>query len=236
MAKGRIWELDALRGACVLGMVIVHFIFDLVELYGLVKWEYPLLFSFMTNWGGVAFLLISGICATLGSRCIRRGLIVLGCGMLVTAVTAGMYLLGMADAGIIIWFGVLHCLGVCMASWHFLQKLPTPALGLLGVAMAAAGFRINTLRADTPYFIWLGLTTPTFSTPDYFPLLPYLGFFLLGTVLGRTIYRSKQSLLPKANVHNPIIRFCTLCGKHSLIIYLAHQPVLSLLIMLFAKL
>ena len=34
--KQRIWELDALRGICVLGMVAVHFVYDLVELYALV--------------------------------------------------------------------------------------------------------------------------------------------------------------------------------------------------------
>ena len=236
MGKSRIWELDALRGLCIIGMVIIHFVYDLVSLYGLVKWTYTPAFSFVMNWGGVLFLMISGICATLGSRCVRRGLIVFGCGMLVTAVTAGMYLLGMANASVIIYFGVLHCLGVCMLAWYLLRRLPTWALALLGSAMVAAGFLVKTFRVDFPYLIWLGLTTPTFTTSDYFPLLPYLGFFLLGAVLGRTLYRNKQSLLPKANLRNPIIRVLIACGKHSLPIYLLHQPVLSLIILILTVL
>ena len=39
MKPKRIWELDAFRGLCVLGMVIVHLVFDVVYLYRLVDWE-----------------------------------------------------------------------------------------------------------------------------------------------------------------------------------------------------
>ena len=74
--KKRIWELDALRGVCILGMVIVHFVYDLVELYALVPMAYPAWFAFIKDWGGVLFLLLSGTCATLGSGRTRRGCVV----------------------------------------------------------------------------------------------------------------------------------------------------------------
>ena len=61
MSKNRIWELDAFRGLCVIGMVIVHFVFDLVTLFGLVDWAYNSVFTFIMNWGGILFLLMSGI-------------------------------------------------------------------------------------------------------------------------------------------------------------------------------
>ena len=73
----------------------------------------------------------------------------------------------------------------------------------------------------------LGLPWKDFSSSDYFPLLPYLGFFLMGSALGRSLYRNKTSLLPKVNERNFIIRFLSLCGKQSLWIYLLHQPILS---------
>ena len=123
--KHRIWELDVFRGFCILGVVVVHFVYDLTDLYGILRWDAPALFQFVQNWGGVLFLLLSGICATLGSRSVRRGIIVFTCGMICTAVTAGMYLLDMADKYIIIYFGVLHCLGLCMVLWAALKKLPT---------------------------------------------------------------------------------------------------------------
>ena len=236
MNKNRIWELDAFRGICVIGMVAVHFVYDLVSLYGLVSWEYGPGFAFLMNWGGVLFLLISGICATLGSHCVRRGLIVFGCGLLVTAVTVGMYRFGMADKSVVISFGVLHCLGICMMAWQILKKLPDWALGILGIAMTAAGLLITDIRVETPYLFWLGLITDSFSSADFFPLLPNLGFFLLGALTGRTLYRSKETLLPKVNARKPLICFLTACGRHSLIIYLLHQPVLTLVIMVLAQL
>ena len=87
----RIWELDAARGLCILGMVLVHLVYDIRELYGLADFAYPALFSFVMHWGSVLFLLISGICVTLGHHPVMRGLVVFGCGMLCSLVTAGMY-------------------------------------------------------------------------------------------------------------------------------------------------
>ena len=225
--KKRIWELDALRGLCILGMVIVHFVYDLVELYALVPMEYPKWFAFVKDWGGVLFLLLSGTCATLGSGHTRRGLLVFACGMVCTAVTLGMYLLGFSGKEIIIYFGVLHCLGVCMLLWGGFRKLPTWALGVLGAALTAAGLWLRTRYVSFPWLIVLGFVPDWFASSDYFPLLPNLGFFLLGAVLGRTVYRQKTTRLPKVNAESPALRFLTLCGRHSLGIYLLHQPILA---------
>ena len=222
--KQRIWELDAFRGFCVLGMIVVHFIYDLTALYRIVKWEAPALFSFVQNWGGVLFLLLSGVCATLGSRSFRRGLIVYGCGLLCTAVTAGMVVLGFANESIIVRFGVLHCLGICMLLWPLLKKLPLWGLGLGGIAIIAVGFYIKQFRVDTPLLVPFGWMPHFFASSDYFPIFPNLGYFLMGIVLGRTLYRKKTSLLPKVNPNNPLLRFFNFFGKHSLPIYLLHQP------------
>ena len=215
--KNRIWELDAFRGLCILGMVIVHFIFDLTELFEIIHWDTPDLFSLVLNWGGMLFVLLSGICATLGSRSIRRGIIVFFCGMLCTAVTSGMYLLDMAESYIIIRFGV-----------------PTWALGVIGAVLIALGLWLQNVYVGTDLLFPLGLVSTKFSSSDYFPLLPNLGYFLLGSVLGRTLYRSKQSLLPAVNTQTPILRFLGFCGRQSLLIYLLHQPILSGLCTLLA--
>ena len=132
--KKRIWELDAFRGLCILGVVIVHLIFDLVDLYGIIQWQYPRWFAFVKDWGGILFILLSGICATLGRHSVRRGLIVFACGMICTAVTFYMTKLGF-DSSIIIYFGVLHCLGTCMILWWLFKRLPTWLLAVLGIVI-----------------------------------------------------------------------------------------------------
>lgn len=226
--KSRIWELDALRGICILGMVAVHLIYDLVDLYALVDWDYPAAFVFAQNWGGVLFLLISGICVTLGSRSMRRGLTVFACGMVCTGVTAGMVALDLAGKSMIIWFGILHCLGVCMLLWPVFRKLPAAVLAALGIVLAALGLWLDaSVRVSFPWLVPLGIAFAGFATADYFPLLPNLGFFLLGAALGKTLYKRKMSLLPRVNAQNPALRFLQGCGKHSLWIYLLHQPILT---------
>lgn len=234
--KKRIWELDVLRGVCILGMVLVHLIYDLQTFFSLPFLKNSELFFFVKQWGGVLFLLISGICVTLGSHPVRRGLIVFACGLVCTAVTAGMYLLDMADKSIIIYFGVLHCLGVCMLLWPPLKKLPAWALGLAGLALAALGLWISgNVFVDVPWLIPLGLSPRDFASSDYFPLLPNLGFFLLGAFLGKTLYRKKETLLPRINPGNPVFVFFTFLGKWSLPVYLLHQPVITGLLYLILE-
>lgn len=236
MTKHRIWELDAFRGICILGMVFVHFMYDLTVLYQIIDWEYPAWFSLMKNWGGILFVLISGICATLGKRSVRQGLIVVGAGMIVTAVTFGMYKFLSFQKSIIIYFGVLQCLGTCMILWWLFKRLPTWLLAVLGAAMIAAGLYLSTIYpVDHLWLMPLGIVPPNFQTSDYFPLLPNFGFFLVGAVIGRTVYRKKETLFPRVNPKNILIRPLSFCGRHSLLIYLLHQPILSGICMLLQK-
>ena len=221
----RIWELDALRGLCILGMVLVHLFYDL-RVSGIL--EETALLSALLEWGGVVFLLLSGVCVTLGRHHVRRGLLVFLCGMLCTAVTAGMYFLGMAGKGMIIYFGVLHCLGICMLLWGLFSRLPTWLLGVLGAVFTILGLTyVQETLLDIPWLLPLGFMFPGFVTSDYFPLLPNLGFFLLGAVLGRILYRGKATLLPRVDPRWLPLRFLCLCGRHSLWIYLLHQPILT---------
>lgn len=233
--KNRIWELDAFRGLCVLGMIVIHFVFDLVYLYGLVDWQPSEAFLFVQNWGGTLFLLLSGVCVTLGSRSVRRGFIVFGAGLLVSAVTWGMYQFASYHAGIIIYFGVLHCLGICMLLWPCFKKLPWWSLVIIGVVLVALGLWLKGIHVPYPWLIPLGVRSESFASSDYFPLLPNFGFFLLGAAIGKTAYKNKASLLPDWS-RNPIVRFLTFCGRQSLPIYLLHQPVLNGLLYLLSLL
>ena len=231
--RKRIWELDAFRGICILGMVIVHFVYDLTELYGIVDLKVPDWFLFVQNWGGVLFLLISGISATLGSRSVRRGLIVLAAGLPVCLVTYVMYKYLHFTKDIIIYFGVLQCLGCCMILWWAFKRFPTWLLVVLGAGMVAMGLYLDTVYlVDFPWLIPLGVAYPGFASSDYFPLLPNFGYFLLGAALGRGVYRQKQTLLPKVSEENKLVQALCFCGRQSLWIYLLHQPILAGICML----
>lgn len=225
--KNRIWELDALRGLCLLGVIAVHLVFDLTVLYPIIEWEYPAWFNFLQEWGGSIFLIISGVSVTLGHRPVRRGILVFGAGMLITGVSWGMYKLGFAASSIVIRFGVLHCLGICMLLWPVLRKCPWWAIAILGALFVVLGFWFDSIIVEAQWLFPLGLKYPGFASGDYFPLFPQLGFFLLGAIMGKTAYAKKQTLLPKVNARIFPLNALQFMGRHSLEIYLLHQPILA---------
>lgn len=219
MPENRIRELDAARGFCILAMVAVHLIYDLTELYPVLNWQYPPVFLLIKNGGGIVFFLISGISATLGRRHLRRGVIVFVCGLLAGAVTV---LAGYLP----IRFGVLHCLGLCMLLWELFKGASQRALWGFCAAFVVLGRCFSRIPVTATFLYPLGLTAPGFQSADYFPLLPYFGYFLAGAALGKRFYPTRESLFPKL----PRLSLFCYCGTHSLFLYLIHQPVLIFLI------
>lgn len=201
-------------------MIAVHLIYDLSELYPLLG-SLPPGFVLLKNGGGTVFFLLSGISATLGSHPLRRGAQVLLCAAAVSAVT---FL-----AGSPIRFGVLSCLGVCMLLWGALGRLSNAALLALAAASILLGALLPRISVSVPFLYPLGLVRADFQSADYFPLFPFLGYFLSGSCLGRRLYPLRRPLLPFAFT-SPLSRFLRLCGRQSLLLYLIHQPVLIALI------
>lgn len=73
-----------------------------------------------------------------------------------------------------------------------------------------------------------GFTTPDFASADYFPLLPWFFVFLLGTWAGRYV---KAGRLPQWFYTAKAPRLA-LVGRHALVLYVLHQPLLYALTML----
>jgi uncharacterized membrane protein len=66
-----------------------------------------------------------------------------------------------------------------------------------------------------------GIIIDTFSSFDYFPLLPWFGVFLGGAALGKWLYADRKSLI-KRQLPAGIIN---LAGRRTLLIYIVHQPI-----------
>ena len=177
----------------------------------------------MKNGGGIAFFLISGIAVTLGRRHLRRGLVVFGCGLLVSAAVK-------LTGAMPIRFGVLHCLGLSMILWELFKRAEVRFLAAMGILLAVPGLAFERITVMPDWLYPVGLTAADFQSADYFPLLPYFGYFLLGACLGKRLYAQRRSLFPKTDFTKPFLRFFCLCGRHSLSIYLIHQPLLILVI------
>lgn len=232
--KSRIWELDAFRGLFILCMVAVHAVFDLTVLFGAdinPGWVYRI----AKDYGSILFIVLSGICATLGSRSVKRGLTVLGFGFAISAVMAALTNFVSDDFGYI-YFGILHLLGLCMILYPLFKRLPTAAICALAAVFIALGYVFRAMDPVdfTPLSV-VGFTVKGANIADSFPIFPNVGFFLAGIAVGRTLYREKRSLLPEKIGENAVIRFFRLCGRYSLHIYVLHQPVVYGIIWLIYK-
>ena len=205
--KRRIWELDVARGACLLLMFYCHIVYDLVFLFRIVPTVNDGgLFQFTTNYTGILFIALSGISATLGKHPIKRGLTVF-------------------DKGIMIYFGILHCIGLCMLIWPAFRKLPWWVLIPVGLAVICMKDLVQGIYADTYLLLPFGVYPRYFVTSDYFPLVPCFGYFLIGSGFGRLLYKKKESRLPELRFFP--FNALGFMGRHSLLIYLAHQPILT---------
>lgn len=225
MNQTRITELDLFRGICLLGVFLSHFLYDLGALPG-VTLPLPPLLQGLFRYGGVLFVLLSGVCVTLGSRSTRRGCIVLGCGLLVSAVTWAFDALAGSESAIV-RFGILHLLGCAMLLYPLFRRLPNWALTVLGLGFVALGLYFERITVPCAWLFPLGLTAQGFYSGDYWPLLPNFGWFLLGAALGRRLYPARRPLLPALQGKAPFLSFC---GRHSLLLYLLQQPVTIALI------
>ena len=212
--------LDAWRTLAIVLMAAYHFLYDLY-IFGVISADQ--LFSAPLNvlerFICCSFILLAGASARFSRNNLRHGLVVLGAGLVVE--------IGAAVAGQTIRFGVLMLLGSSMVLWHFLgkglQRLPGRSVAAgSGVLFFAARWWTGRTAVSVPWLYPLGFISPGFYSADYFPLLPWFFLFLTGTALGGWCLAHRENRLLTVSLPGAL----TWPGRHSLIIYVLHQPVL----------
>lgn len=237
--------LDTVRGICILSMVAYHGMYDLVDIFAFpAPWydQWPgYLWQQSICW---TFILLSGMCWQLSRHHLKRGLILVGCGAAISLITW----LCMPSQRIL--YGVLNLLGLSALLMIPLDKLfrkIPPVWGLLGAAvlffltrgvpqgyLGFEGIRLFTLPQEL--YQWdgtavLGFHSPTFYSADYFALIPWFFLFTTGYFLWSVLGRSE----PAKKLMQPGIRPLSFLGRHSLVIYLLHQPVLMGIFLLLGR-
>ena len=234
-------DIDTIRGCALVSMIAYHGCWDLVYLYGF-DWAWYRSFGAYVWQQSICwtFILLSGDCFFLGRRPVRRGLVTFAAGGLVSAVTAVVMPENPVFCGVLTFMGMATLLSVPVKS--LLRRIP-PQLGLaLSIALfmllrdvndgflGFEGVRIAAIPDGTDWFTAvLGFPPPGFHSSDYFPLRPWLFLFWTGVFLSRLRPERDDLLL------RPIPLF-TAMGRHSLLIYLAHQPLLYALMPAVVKL
>ncbi|MDD2458652.1 MAG: heparan-alpha-glucosaminide N-acetyltransferase domain-containing protein [Eubacteriales bacterium] len=238
--KNRVFELDALRGLALFMMFLHHFIFDLRYLFGLDVfawqeswWFIQLLRPLFLN----VFLVVSGISSSFSRSNTRRGLRLLGVSVGITIVSIVLSRLSGSD--FYVFFNVLHLLalgtllyaGLVSPRLHLKEPVIQAILLFASIVMVYLGGLMPDLNQ---MFAGNYLTLPLGILPDarpgmadYLPLLPWLGFFLVGSLLGRIVYPARTTAFPHApETLLKATRPLEFLGRNSLVFYALHQPVL----------
>lgn len=226
----RVVLLDILRGFSVFLMVIHHFLYDLVAFCSAPVWLFknPVFDVLHYLFAGL-FILLSGIACRFSHSNLLRGAKLFGIALALSAVTVFI------DMPIL--FGVLHLLSVSMLLdgllGRYLDRLPRFAAPVLYALLFAGGLLLCNAANPVPFsFLFpLGLVPSGFYSADYFPLLPWVFVFFFGTWLGAFIRAGDfPAWFYRGRPH-----FFAWLGRHALVIYLVHQPILFCLAKVLAE-
>ncbi len=242
--KERIFMFDFLRGVLIVLIMIDHFFFDACINYGsnyTAKWLVDLYEISCVYYNGTyrlwvrpiglfVLFFISGILTNFSKsnlkRTLKYGLIAL----LIFLVTL-IFTLITKEENSLITIGVMYVFTVCSLLGWLIQKYNVKdyILLIVGIVLSAIGliyyFGATDFLTEYLFFLLYNLDVGIKYSADYFPLLPFVGYFVLGIYVSRKFYREKKPLLrvPKfvENICSPIL----FIGRTSLWWYIISQGV-----------
>jgi uncharacterized membrane protein len=222
--RTRIDAVDALRGGALCLMIVYHFAFDL-RAFGVTRTDFehdPFWLSFRAVIVG-SFMALVGVSLVLADKAHapprhfwRRVAIIAACALLVSAASF------LAFRPTFIYFGILHAIAVATVLVSPLVRRPRAALAF-GAAVVVAGIVYANPVFDARWLSWIGFVTTKPSTEDYVPLAPWAGVVALGIAAGDRLARNGfRALAPLGRAP----AWLGWLGRHSLLVYMIHQPLL----------
>lgn len=216
--------IDVARGILLITMASYHFSWDLANVR-LVDWGVatdPLWRGYAAAIAG-SFLFLSGLSYRLAARGgidpFRYGSRLARIALAAAAVSVATYVV-FPDAWV--FFGILHMMLLASLLAPLLVRLPAPLMALLMIGALVLPQVWRTPVLDGMAFGFLGLgETPPISN-DLVPVFPWIAPYILGLLAGGPL--SVRDAAPQ-----PLRRgsgWLAFIGRHSLVFYLVHQPLL----------
>jgi len=223
-AEARIDAIDTLRGVAICMMIVYHFAYDL-HAYGVTSTDFghdPFWLSFRALIV-TAFMSLVGVGLVLAKRAHatrrhfwRRIAVITACALIVSLASS------LAFRQTFIYFGILHAIAVSSVLVAPLVRRPRAALAI-GVAVVAAGVVWSNPWFDPRPLSWIGFVTTKPATEDYVPLAPWAGVVAIGIAAGHRLTRHPLRALARLGRAPRWLRWL---GRHSLFVYMIHQPLL----------
>jgi len=234
MTKKRLLGLDVFRGWAILLMLVFHMAYDLnyfkyihISLHQDIFWVY-LRYCIVS-----IFLLSVGMSLALvhlpviqWNKMYTRTLYLGIASILVSIVTYIQFPHSW------VYFGVLHF--ILLASWVGLFFLPYPLLTILTAISIFIGSYFGILHMHTLFtFLQKPFHLPPAYTEDLVIFFPWFSIVLLGISLVQYKVYKPIFHLPFFSKNHRFNYYLSLMGRHSLLIYLLHQPILFGSMLLF---
>jgi len=228
LKKNRIQAIDLIRGIDIVLMVLFNYSVTL-DYFNLIQTPPDYLYHYILP-SSIAsvFIFMSGVVAyinyekhkeRLTGKYFLRGVKLLFFAILITLFTYVFV------PQYTIFFGILHFFAI--TSFLIPVFLKYNKLNLIaGLSIIISGIYLQQQTFDFSYLFWLGFIPESFSTFDYFPLIPWLGVILLGIYYGRYFVEKTANIKFNSKYSNIFI----FLGRNSLTVYLIHQPLLILLL------
>jgi uncharacterized membrane protein len=224
LPQGRLLALDLARTLALVCMVVFHFTFDLA-LFGHIDpgtMSQPFWYYFARMIAG-SFLFLSGVSLWIAhGQGIRWPAFWTRFAKLVAAAA----LVTLASLWLVpggpIWFGILHAIAAASLLGLLALRLPWPVTLTLAALIFAAGWGPRFPAVDPIWLVWTGLAETRPMMGDYVPLVPWAAPALAGIALAQALRLDRQPGTPPTRLTDVL----TFPGRHSLVIYLIHQPIL----------
>lgn len=234
----RFWEIDFLRGIAIILMVFFHFLFDLGYFAGISIIAGSVFWFWFARITAAIFIFLMGISLTISysrikespalqiyKKYLKRGLKIFGYGLIITLLTFLLF------PKAFIFFGILHFIGVSIILAQFFLKWKWKSLAL-GAVLAFAGVFLQGFYFGVPGFVIAGQFPQEMYSFDFFQFLAWFWLVLIGIFAGHMLYPQGKRIMQIRDLGSKIIakQLCWM-GRHSLLIYFLHQPVLVAIIL-----
>lgn len=235
--KVRITVIDLARGVALVAMAIYHLQWDL-EFFGYAEPGLTAVGGWKLFARSIAssFIFLAGVSLFLAHhKRFRLQSFAIRLARIVAAAALISIATWFATPGSFIFFGILHAIALSSLLGLAFYRLPWPVTALIGCLVIAAPLFARSELFDHPAFWWVGLSTENPVSNDYVPIFPWFGPFLFGLAAAR-IAETTGIFGQLERIRSSAWSFpLELAGRHSLLFYLVHQPILIGLIWVFAQ-
>lgn len=247
--RKRIWELDLIRGIILFFVTLDHVclfayywkIIQYKTAFGQVLENFSVFYlesyfrKFVEPIGLWLLCFMSGISCQFSRSSIRR----MTKFWIITALFMGGYAgLHFVFPDILTGtfiFNIVPILTISMTLWYVIDyfNVPMPVRGGIAALLCGVGlvffaiFKLDGLFIDNKFFAIMFYNENGYilSPNNFEPLLPHLGFFFLGGLFGRYVYKDKTTKLPWPDPPKALTPIMLL-GKHSLKAFLFLPPII----------